>query len=165
MKNITKRIKPLLVIGLAIVFVLIAVIGSRLFFQDEKQPVASSFLTSESFPNSKILFPDDWPAHSSLPDEFVLVSASSGHLPIEGTAGWVSKYRFSGGVSDAEMALMEHLGVYDWEIAENTIIEGGGLIAYLHSAQTGAGILIIEPDKDNPGQVLIAFTVYQQERP
>lgn len=117
-------------------------------------------LNLEAFPLDQVDYPEDWPAHLIYPPEFILVSASSGVLPIDNTAGWITRLRYRG---VSEVAL-EEITIYfeetGWLINESVSIEGGGTLQFVANQEFGAGIIIIEPDLYNPGQSLISVTIY-----
>jgi len=146
-----------------LVVLLVALIfGALRVFHNQPQPIVSGMLEQDNFPDERVEYPDDWPEQLVFPDEFELVSAITGVLPIEDTVGWVCKYRYPGGAAKAEMILLDKLNEYGWQVDESTLIEGGGTIAYLTTGARGTGILVIEPDANSPGESLVSLTIYSQ---
>jgi len=155
------------IVGVCSLAAVVAVVGvwtgilSPVPSADQGASVAiSGVLRAESFGEDPIAYPEDWPAHSRLPEEYQLVSTSSGTLGGD-TRGWVTRFVYRGVTSDAVDRVTAHFGELGWGIGSTASTESGGCLAYMQGPESGAAIVVVEPDATRVETVLVSITVYK----
>jgi len=128
-------------------------------------PVISTLsppLQNVYFPPIEVAYPDGWPIKLQYPDQFTLVEANSGVMPENNTIVWAVKLRYEGDPQSAASLLLNYFTEINWQIAEQTTLDSGGILLLIEENNKGTGILVIDSEKENPDFTTIVATIFQK---
>ncbi len=117
-------------------------------------------LENVEFPTQAVPYPSDWPAELRFPEQFIVVDLSSGSLPDSPSTGWAAKLRYVGDPKGAATILSSFLRDNNWQIAEDTSLDTGGVLMVIERDNNGSGIVVMDIDVTTPGNTIIVATIF-----
>jgi ribosomal protein L40E len=117
-------------------------------------------LAGVEFPTQAVDYPSDWPADLRYPESFTLVGTSSGRLE-GGAEGWGAKLRYQGEPPSAADELSSFFTSQGWQVAERAEMDSGGVLLLVQrDGDNGSGVIVLDPDLDNPGTTKSLITIF-----
>jgi hypothetical protein len=117
-------------------------------------------LADLAFPTDVVPYPTNWPAELVYPNGFMPVEAIAS-LP-EGslTAAWGTKLRYQGAAVTAAKALADFFLQRGWTVNQAPL-DSGGFVLLVEDKESHSGIIVIDPDLENPGWIRVIATIYR----
>jgi ribosomal protein L40E len=117
-------------------------------------------LAGVEFPVQAVDYPPDWPPDLRYPESFTLVETSSGTLE-GGAEAWGAKLRYLGQPPGAADEISSFFAAQGWQVAERAELDSGGVLLLVQRNDgNGSGVIVLDPDLDNPGTTKGLITVF-----
>lgn len=113
-------------------------------------------LAKVPFPTKEVDYPPDWPTELRFPEEFRLVDVSSGVF-LKGDKGGAAKLLYKGHPQKAAELLSSFFVSRNWQIIKRYELDSGGVTLLIK--RNKSGIIVIDPDPNNPEYTRIAVTL------